>query len=180
MHLFSVSYLMEFRIKKPYQLAACLFSMAELPVAELISLAEASGIIATLFVILYFSRRESRHLSVDIETKVLSGLDGKLHSTVEMLVHRPELIKVLDNDGSGRTPEQAFAYYILFMCAHAFHMHQRKVLSDNEWEGWLRWMRSAFEGGTIRQHWKTGVEPEKWFDPAFQNFIDNEIIKRKP
>jgi hypothetical protein len=32
----------------------------ELPVADLISLAEAAGIIATLFVIFYFSRREIR------------------------------------------------------------------------------------------------------------------------
>lgn len=84
--------------------------MAELPVSELIRLAEASGIVATLFVIFYFSRRETRHLSVDIETRVLNGLDEKLHSTVEMLVHKPELVKVLDNDGSGRSPEQAFAY----------------------------------------------------------------------
>jgi hypothetical protein len=22
------------------------------------------------------------------------------------------------------------------------------------------------------------IQPEKWFDPAFQDFIDNEIIKR--
>lgn len=146
--------------------------------SELISLAEAAGIVSTLFVIYHFSRKETRHLSVDIETKVLSGLDEKLHSTVEMLVHKPELIKVLDNDGSGRTAEQAFAYYILFMCAHAFHMRQRKVLSDNEWAGWQRWIGSAFEKGTIRQHWERGVEPEKWFDPAFQDFIDNEIIKR--
>ena len=151
--------------------------MAELPVSELISLAEAAGIVATLFVIFFYSRRETRHLSVDIETKVLNGSDEKLHSAVEMLVRKPELIKVINSDGSGRTVEQAFAYYILFMCAHAFHMRQRKVLSDNEWTGWLRWMSSAFEKGTIRQHWEKGVEPEKWFDPAFQDFIDNEIIK---
>lgn len=152
--------------------------MAELPISEMISLAEASGIIATLFVIFYFSRRETKHLLVNIETKVLNGLDEKLHSTIEMLVHKPELIKVLDNDGSGRTPEQAFAYYILFMCAHAFHMRQRKVLSDNEWAGWLRWMRSAFEKGTIRQHWEINIESEKWFDPAFEEFINNEIITK--
>lgn len=152
--------------------------MAELPVAELISLAEAAGIVSTLFVIFYFSRREARNLSVDIETKVLNDLDEKLHRMVEMLVHKPELVKVLDKDESRRSPEEAFAYYILFMCAHAFHMRQRKVLSGNEWEGWLRWMRTAFEQGTIRNHWESGVEPEKWFDPAFQDFIDNEIIKK--
>ena len=49
----------------------------EVPVAELISLAEAVGIIATLFVIFYFSRREMKSVSIDIETKVLNDLDEK-------------------------------------------------------------------------------------------------------
>src|ERR1044071_6607343 len=150
--------------------------MAELPVSELISLAEAVGIVSTLFVIFYFSRRETRHLSVELETKVLTGFDEKLHSMVEMLVHEPDLIKVLDKTGAGRTAEQAFAYYILFMCAHVFHMRQRNVLSDNEWSGWLRWMKSAFDQGTIKEIWKSKIEMEKWFDPAFQEFIDKEVI----
>ena len=152
--------------------------MAEISVSELINLAEAAGIVSTLFVIFYFSRRGARNLSVDIETKVLNDLDEKLHRMAEMLVDKPELVKVLDKNESHRSPEEVFAYYVLFMCAHAFHMRQRNVLSDNEWEGWLRWMRTAFEKGTIRNHWETGVEPEKWFDPAFQDFIDDEIIKR--
>jgi hypothetical protein len=36
--------------------------MAELPVPELISFAEALAIIAMLFVIFFFSRKEMRHL----------------------------------------------------------------------------------------------------------------------
>ncbi|SRR5581483_340484 len=152
--------------------------MADFPVAELISLAEASGIIATLFVIFYFSRREMRSVSVDIETKVLNDLDEKIHGMAEMLVLRPELVKLLNKNQSDQSPEMVFAYYILYMCAHAFHMRQRKVLSDNEWEGWLRWMRTAFAEGSISEYWGKTVEPEKWFDPAFQDFINNEIIKK--
>jgi hypothetical protein len=54
--------------------------MAELPVSELISLAEALGIIGTLFMIFFFSRKEMRSLSIDIETKeVLNDLDEKIH-----------------------------------------------------------------------------------------------------
>lgn len=52
--------------------------MAELPVSELISLAEALGIIGTLFVIFFFSMKKMRSLSVDIETKVLNDLDEKI------------------------------------------------------------------------------------------------------
>jgi hypothetical protein len=55
-------------------------------------------------------------------------------------------------------------------------MRQRNVLSDNEWTGWLRWMKSAFDQGTIKEIWKNKIEMEKWFDPAFQEFIDREVI----
>ena len=121
-----------------------------------------------------------RNLSVDIETKVLNDLDEKIHGMADTLVRRPELIKILyKNQSSGnQTPELVFAYYILYMCSYAFHMRQRKVLSDNEWAGWLRWIKTAFDEGTIREYWEKSIEPEKWFDPAFQNFIDNDIIKQ--
>jgi hypothetical protein len=152
--------------------------MAELPVPELISLAEALGIIGTLFVIFFFSRKEMRSLSVDIETKVLNDLDEKIHGMAEMLVHRPELVKLLSKNQPNQTPELVFAYYMLYMCSYAFHMRQRKVLSDNEWAGWLRWIKTAFDEGAIREYWEKSIEPEKWFDPAFQNFIDKDIIKQ--
>ena len=73
------------------------------------------------------------------------------------------------------SPEVAYAYDILFTFAHVFHMGKRKVLSDNEWTGWLRWMKSAFEQGEIMQIWESTIEMEKWFDPAFQQFVDKEF-----
>jgi hypothetical protein len=79
-----------------------------------------------------------RNLSVNIETKVLNDLDEKTHGLAEMLVHRPELVKLLNKKHqSSQTPELVFAYYILFTYSYAFHMRQRKILSDNEWAGWL-------------------------------------------
>jgi hypothetical protein len=38
-------------------------------------------------------------------------------------------------------------------------------------------MKSAFEQGTIREIWENQIEMEKWFDPAFQGFIDKELIR---
>ena len=55
-------------------------------------------------------------------------------------------------------------------------MRKRGVLSDNEWTGWLRWMKSAFDQGTIKDIWKSNIEMEKWFDPVFQEFVDKELI----
>lgn len=153
--------------------------MAELTVSELISLAEAIGIISTLFVIFYFSRKGVKSVLIDIETKVLNDLDEKIHAMGEMLVHHPELVKIISKNQSSVSQETVFAYYVLYTCVHAFHMRQRKMLSDNEWAGWLRWMKSAFAEGTIGEYWEKSIDPEKWFDPDFQDFIDNEIIKRK-
>jgi hypothetical protein len=129
-------------------------------------------------VVLYFSRKQMQSLSVDIETKVLNDLDEKIHRMAEMLVSKPDLIKLLEKDRTSQPQEVVFAFYILYMCSYAFHMRQRRVLSDNEWAGWLRWMTSAFREGTIYEYWKESIEPEKWFDPAFQDFIDNEIISK--
>jgi hypothetical protein len=53
-------------------------------------------------------------------------------------------------------------------------MRQRKVLNDNEWTGWLRRMKSAFEQGKIKEYWESNLEIEKWFDPAFEEFINKE------
>jgi hypothetical protein len=33
---------------------------------------------------------------------------------------------------------------------------KRKVVSDNEWAGWLRRIRSSFEEGRIREYWEGG------------------------
>ena len=150
--------------------------MAEVGIAEYFGMAEALGIIATLFVILYFNRKQMQSLSVDIETKVLSDLDEKMHGLTQIAVEKPALIKIVSNVESDLTEEIAFTYHLLHTFAHAYHMRQRKVVSDNEWTGWLRMMRSCFEQGKIREYWESDLELEKWFDPAFQEFINNEIV----
>ena len=115
-------------------------------------------------------------LSVDIETKILSDLDLRLREITRMMIDRPDLIKVVSKVESDWSSDVAYSYHILFSFAHVFHMRQRNVLSDNEWTGWLRWMRSAFDQGMIKDIWKSKIEMEKWFDPAFQEFVDKELI----
>jgi hypothetical protein len=149
--------------------------MAEVGIAEYFSMAEALGIIATLFVILYFSRKQMQAVSADIETKILNDMDERIHDLTKMGVERPELIRVVNNVEQDLSSEVAYSYHILYTFAHAYHMRQRGVVSDNEWTGWMRWMKSAFKHGTISQIWRDNIEVEKWFDPAFQEFIDKEI-----
>ena len=145
--------------------------MTEIGIAEYFGIGEAIGIIATLFVILNFSRKQMQALSVDIETKVLNDLAERMHALYQIVIKSPELIKVVSKVDAN-SQEVAYAYDILFTFAHVFHMRKRKVLSDNEWTGWLRWMKSAFEQGTIKDLWKTNIDMEKWFDPDFQNFVE--------
>ena len=87
-----------------------------------------------------------------------------------------ELVGVINKVDSNVSPEIPYAYHILYTFAHVFHLRQRKVLSDNEWTGWLRWMNSAFQQGKIKEIWQSSIEMEKWFDPAFQEFVDKELI----
>jgi hypothetical protein len=150
--------------------------MVEIGLEQYFGMGEAIGIIATMFVVLYFSRKQMEVLSVDIETKVLSDLDLRLREITRMMIDRPELIKVVSKVESDWSSDVAYSYHILFSFAHVFHMRQRNVLSDNEWTGWLRWMRSAFDQGMIKDIWKNKIEMEKWFDPAFQEFVDKELI----
>jgi hypothetical protein len=149
--------------------------MSELGLVEYFSMAEALGIITTMLIVLYFSRKQTQALSVDIETKVLNDLNEKMQGLAQMAIERPELIKVLSNVQSDWSAEIAFTYHILNTFAHVFHMRQRKVLSDNEWTGWLRWMKGAFEQGKIKEYWESNLEIEKWFDPAFEEFINKEL-----
>jgi hypothetical protein len=150
--------------------------MVEIGLAEYFGMGEAIGIIATMFVVLYFFRKQMEALSVDIETKVLSDLDLRLREITCMMIDRPELIKVVSKVESDWSSDVAYSYHILFTFAHVFHMRTRNVLSDNEWTGWLRWMKSAFDQGLIKEIWKTKIEMEKWFDPAIQDFVDKELI----
>jgi hypothetical protein len=149
--------------------------MSEIGLVEIFNMGEAVALIGTLFVILYFSRRQAQSLSVDIETKVLNDLAERMHTQVEILIGRPELTKVLSKVDA-ESPELAYAYDILFTFAHAFHMRQRKVLNDNEWTGWVRWYKSAFKQGALKEIWQKTIEMEKWFDPAFHDFINREIV----
>jgi hypothetical protein len=60
--------------------------MAELALVDYFVMGEAIGIVAILFVSFYFSRKQTQKLSIDIETKVLSDLDEKIHSLTQLAV----------------------------------------------------------------------------------------------
>jgi len=85
----------------------------------------------SIIIALFLSRREVRDLSIDIETKVLSNLDEKVHRLDEHLLERPELASVINNVRS-LSPETVYAFDVLHVFSHAYDMRERKVLYDNE------------------------------------------------
>jgi hypothetical protein len=150
--------------------------MVEVGIAEYFGIGEALGIIGTMFVVLYFSRKHMQRLTEDVQTKVLNDLDEKVRKMAEIIIEKPSMQKViykLENPSE----ELAFAYYILFICSHVYAMRQRKVLNDNEWTRWLKWMRNCFKYGTIAEQWKQ-IQSERWFNPDFENFLNEEIMPK--
>ena len=147
--------------------------MVELGFGEVLSLAQTIGIVGTMIFTLYHSKRHIQTLSSSQQTRVLNDLDEKVHKMSEIVIGRPSIEKVINNQNPSE--ELAFSFYVLWVCAHAYAMRQRNVLNDNEWMGWLRFMRNSFRKGTIKETWKQ-VEPDNWFNPAFQNFVNKEIM----
>jgi hypothetical protein len=146
----------------------------DIEISDVLSITQTIGIIGTLLLALYFSRRQIKDLSVDTETKVLSDLDEKMHRLEEHLLERPELARVINNVQS-LSPEGVYSFDVLNVFSHAHDMRERKVLNDNEWHGWVEWMRTCFRLGTIKENWKR-IQESKWYDPAFEDFINKEVV----
>src|SRR5438132_510345 len=143
-------------------------------ISDMLSIAQTVGIVGTLLIALFLSKREVRDLSIDIETKVLSNLDEKMHKLEEHLLERPELARVINNVRS-LSPEAVYAFDVLNVFSHDYDMRERKVLNDNEWFGWVEWMRTTFRLGTIKEYWKQ-FQQNRWYDPTFEDFIDKQVI----
>ena len=141
---------------------------------DILSIAQTVGIVGTMVLTLYFSKRQIQSLSIDQQTRVLNDLDEKVRKMAEIIIEKPSMQKVIYKLEKP-SEELAFAYYILWICSHAFAMRQRNVLNDNEWTGWLQWMKNCFRYGTISEQWKQ-IQSERWLNPVFEDFVNREII----
>jgi hypothetical protein len=101
-------------------------------------------------------------------------LDEKVHRLEEHLLECPELARVINNVQS-LSPDSVYAFDVLNVFSHAYDMHGRKVLNDNEWFGWVHWMRNCFRLGTIKEHWKQ-FRQSQWYYPFFADFVNKQVI----
>ena len=144
--------------------------------SDMLSVAQTVGIVGTMILTLIFSKRHIQSLSSHQQTRVLNDLDEKVRKMAEIIIEKPSMQKVIYKLEKP-SEELAFAYYILFICSHAYSMHQRKVLNEDEWTGWLQWMRNCFKYGTLDEQWKL-IQSERWFNPNFGNFINKEVVSK--
>ena len=105
-------------------------------ISDMLSIAQTVGIIGTLLIALFLSRREVRDLSTDIETNVLSDLDEKMHRLEEHLLERPELARVINNVRS-LSPE-ACTHLMFSMCSlmPMTCVKERYLMITNGMAGW--------------------------------------------
>ena len=97
--------------------------MSEIGLAEIFSMAEAAALVATLFVILYFSRKQAQSLSVDIETKVLNDLEERRQVITQMAFEHPEVIKVVTKSESHWSLTIPFIpMHMFFTCARGRYL----------------------------------------------------------
>ncbi|HZE77707.1 MAG TPA: hypothetical protein VE089_04075 [Nitrososphaeraceae archaeon] len=144
--------------------------------SDMLSVAQTIGIVGTMVLTLFFSRKQIKSLSIDQQSRVLNDLDEKVRKMAEIIIEKPSMQKVIYNKLEKPSEELAFMYYILFICSHAYTMHEKNILNDDEWTGWLHWMKNCFNYGTIGEQWKQ-IKSERWFNPAFEDFVNREIMR---
>lgn len=142
--------------------------------SDILSLAQTIGIMGSLIVASYFSRREINHLYREFQTQVISELTDKMHRIGEIIIEHPELSKLVNQVDP---PEQVFAIYILSVYSQAFNMYKRDLLNDAIWSGWTQMMRDSFRDGTIGTYWKK-INADNRFSSDFREFINNTIIAK--
>ena len=146
--------------------------VSELGFSDMLSLAQTIGIVGTMLLTSYFSKRQIQSLSIDQQTRVLNDFNEKYYSMAELAMEDPSIQKVIDNEGKTLTRIGIFFLHPLDMFSCICYA---SVLNDIEWTGWLQRMRNCFRKGTIGETWKQ-VEPDGW---SFQNFVNTKLIAER-
>jgi hypothetical protein len=105
--------------------------VSEIGFSDVLSLAQTIGIVGTLVLTLYFSKRQIQSLSIGQQTRVLNDLYDKFHNMAELAMEDPSIQKVIDNEGEP-SRELAFSFYVLWICSHAYAMRQRKAILNGQ------------------------------------------------
>src|SRR5438132_12840746 len=92
--------------------------------SDLLSIAQTIGIVGTLILTLYFSKKQIHSLSIDTQTRGLNDLGEKFLKIVERAAEDTSIQGVMDNEVK-YSREGAYSFYILWICSHAYAMRKR-------------------------------------------------------
>jgi hypothetical protein len=70
----------------------------------------------------------------------------------------------------------AYVYHILYTFTYVCIICGKESIETTNGQDDLQWMRTCFEQGKIIEYWKSNLELEKCFDPAFEEFINKKLI----
>ena len=87
--------------------------------SDILSVAQTIGLVGTMVLTLYFSKKQIKSLSIDQQTRVLNDLDEKVRKMAEIIIEKPSMQKVIYNKLEKPSEELAFGYYFcLFVLMH--------------------------------------------------------------
>lgn len=70
-------------------------NMVEFGFSEMLSIGQTIGIIGTMVLALYFSKRQIQNMSIDQQSTVLNDLDEKVRKMAEIIIGKPSTQKVI-------------------------------------------------------------------------------------
>ncbi len=100
--------------------------------SDMLSIAQTIGIVESMVLTLYFSKRQLQSLSIDTRTRGINDLGEKYLKMIERAMEDPSIQRVIDSEVK-LSREESYSFYTLWICFHAYAMRKRKVLDDNEW-----------------------------------------------
>ena len=95
--------------------------------SDMLSIAQTIGIVGTMVLTLFFSKKQIQSLSIDTQTRGLNDLGEKYLKMVERAMEDPSIQGVINNEVK-LSREGAYSFYILWICSHAYAIRKRNVL----------------------------------------------------
>jgi hypothetical protein len=87
--------------------------------SDTLSLAQSIGIVGTMVLTLYFSKRQIQTLSSDTETRVLNDLDEKFHNMAMLVMEDPSIVRVIDTHSYTYTNMRDRVFFLYSMDVHS-------------------------------------------------------------
>ena len=87
--------------------------------SDMLSIAQTIGIVGTMVLTLFFSKKQIQSLSIDTQTRGINDLGEKYLKMIERVIEDPSIRRVIDNEAEV-SQEGAYSFYILWICSHAY------------------------------------------------------------